>query len=408
MLFSQAVQAAAAAHGPFDMAIEIGPHAALKGPVLETLRGSDGEAVPYMGLLHRGKDDIDAFCNALGDLWSRFSPATVDFRTVDSTVSGAHSRGLLKDLPTYDWDHERLYWHESRTSRAKAIANNPPHPLLGTRTTDVTEDEIRWKNLLKLSEMPWVRGHQLQGQVVYPATAYIATAVEAARRMVPDKNIAVIEIQDFSIGKPLVFGDNDAGIETLFTLHGIAQEGENSYLASFSYHASAKVEAERLSTHATGKLLVTTGETHARWLPSRNDDPPNLSAVPEDLFYSLLEPIGYGYSEQFRTLSSLQRKLDYSSSTITVPPQDDEPVQMLLHPAMLDTALQGIFLAYSFPGDGSLEQLHVPTGIKSFRVNVGLCEQNLQSGSSVTSCAHLTENPLTSKQLQGRRRYLHP
>jgi hybrid polyketide synthase / nonribosomal peptide synthetase ACE1 len=335
------------------MAIEIGPHAALKGPVLETLKASidGGEPVPYVGLLHRGKDDVGAFCTALGDLWSRVSsPATVvDFATVDSTASSGN-RGLLKDLPTYHWDHERLYWHESRTSRSKATANNPPHPLLGTRTTDVTEDEIRWKNLLKLSEMPWVRGHRLQGQVVYPATAYLSTAVEAARCLVPaDKNIAVIEIQDFSIGKPLVFGDNDAGVETLFTLHGIAKEGDNSYVASFSYHASAKVEADRLTTHATGTLRVTMGETHARWLPSREDDPPNLSAVPEDLFYSLLEPIGYGYSEDFRTLSSLQRKLDYSSSTVGAPAQDGEPVQILLHPAMLDTALQGIFLAYSFP-----------------------------------------------------------
>jgi len=85
-----------------------------------------------------------------------------------------------------------------------------------------------------------------------------------------------------------------------------------------------------------------------------------------------------------------------------VPAQNDEPVKMLLHPAMLDTALQGIFLAYCFPGDGSLQQLHVPTGIKSFRVNVGLCEQHLGAESkSVNSCAHLTENPMTSKQLRG-------
>ncbi|EJT79060.1 hypothetical protein GGTG_04149 [Gaeumannomyces tritici R3-111a-1] len=48
--FTQAVRAAAAsAHGPFDFAIEVGPHVALKGPVLETLReiaNGDGEAVP--------------------------------------------------------------------------------------------------------------------------------------------------------------------------------------------------------------------------------------------------------------------------------------------------------------------------------------------------------------------------
>ena len=404
VLFTQAVQAAVTAAGPFDFAIEVGPHAALKGPVLETLRADgDEEAFPYVGLLHRGKDDVDTFGGALGALWSQFSPSTVDFHTMDLTTSCALSRGLLKGLPAYHWDHDRLYWHESRMSRAVASAKNPPHPLLGTRTTDMMENETRWRNLLKLSEMPWVRGHQLQGQVIYPATAYIATAVEAARSISPDKNIALIEIQDFSLGKPLVFGDNDAGIETLFTLHGIAkEEGDKSYIASFSYHASTNAEVDLLSTHATGKVRVTIGEVYAEWLPSRKEDPPNLTSISEDRFYSSLEPIGYNYSGDFRTLSSIERKLDYSSSTIWVPAQNDESVQMLLHPAMLDVALQGIFLAYCFPGDGSLQQLHVPTGIKSFRVNVGLCEQHLgPQASSVRSCSHLTENPMTSKQLRG-------
>ena len=74
---------------------------------------------------------------------------------------------------------------------------------------------------------------------------------------------------------------------------------------------------------------------------------------------------------------------------------------MLLHPALLDSALQGIFLAYCWPGDGSLDQLHVPTGIKSFRVNIGLCKQNLVPGTDVVSCSQLTGNPLATRQLNG-------
>ncbi|EFY84928.1 polyketide synthase, putative [Metarhizium acridum CQMa 102] len=103
----------------------------------------------------------------------------------------------------------------------------------------MTEDDIRWRNLLKLSEMPWVRGHRLQGQVVYLATAYMATAVEAARSLSPDKNVALIKIQDFSLRKPLVFSEDGAGIKTLFTLHGVTREqGDQIYVASFSYCAS--------------------------------------------------------------------------------------------------------------------------------------------------------------------------
>ncbi|TQV90541.1 hybrid NRPS/PKS enzyme [Cordyceps javanica] len=379
VLFSQAIQAATdAVEGPFDFIIEVGPHAALKGPVLETIgENSNVDELLYVSLLQRGNDDLDTFGNALGTLWSCFSPSSVDFHGLDISASCALGRDFLKGLPTYHWDHDRLYWHESRMSRAAASCKNPPHPLLGSRTTD--------------------------GQVVYPATAYIATAVEAARSLSPEGNIGLIEIQDFILGKPLVFGDNDAGIETLFTIHSITKTDDNkSYMASFSYYASTNTEVELLSTHATGRVRVTTVEAHAQWLPSRKADPPNLTSISEDRFYSSLEPIGYSYSGEFRTLSSIERRLDYSSSTITVPAQDDEPVRMLLHPAMLDTALQGIFLAYCLPGDGSLQQLHVPTGIKSFRVNVDLCEKQLgPQVSAVKSCSHLTENPMTSRQLRG-------
>lgn len=402
VLFSHAVQAAAIAGGAFDIAIEVGPHATLKGPALQTLQESRKESVPYTGLLHRGKDDVEAFSDALGYLWSQFSSSMIDFRTFDSLASGRENRSLMNELPTYHWDHEKLFWHGSRASRALLTQKNPPNPLLGSRTTDVMEQQIRWRNLLRLSELPWIRGHQLQGQVVYPATAYIATAAEAARFLVPnEENIAVIEVEDFSLGKPLVFRDDDGGIETIFTLSEIEKENDGSYAASFTYHACSSAETVQLSTHATGRVIVTTGETSSQWLPSRKSDPPNPVDIPADRFYASLEPLGYSYSGYFRTLSSIKRRLNFSSSNVRVPPQDNEPEQMLLHPALLDSALQGLFLAYCWPGDGSLDQLHVPTEIKSFRVNVDLCKQNLVPETDVVSCSQLTGNPLATRQLNG-------
>ncbi|KAI3396960.1 hypothetical protein diail_11360 [Diaporthe ilicicola] len=401
VLFSHAVSSAAAAEGPFDVAIELGPHASLKGPVLQTLQESQKEAMSYHGLLHRGKDDVEAFSDALGSIWSQFSSSRIDFRSFDTLATGDDNRSLIKDLPTYHWDHERLYWHGPRASKVLLGQKNTPNPLLGSRTTDPMEQEIRWRNLLRLSELPWIRGHQLQGQVIYPATAYVATAVEAARFLAPSENIALIEIQDFSLGKPLVFRDDDAGIETLFTLSDIIKDSEDTYSASFTYHACTNEDVEVLSSHATGRVVVTTGQASSRWLPPRPSDPPNLVSVSQDRFYSSLQPLGYSYSGYFKTLSSIQRRLDFSSSNIMVPPQDGEPEKMLLHPALLDSALQGIFLAYCWPGDGSLDQLYVPTGIKSFRVNVGLCKQDLIPDTNIVACSHLTGNPLASKQLHG-------
>lgn len=46
-----------------------------------------------------------------------------------------------------------------------------PHPLLGSRIMEGIDTEVRWKNMLTSSELPWVRGHQLQHQTVLPAAA---------------------------------------------------------------------------------------------------------------------------------------------------------------------------------------------------------------------------------------------
>lgn len=400
VLFSNAIRAASKM-GAFDIAIEVGPHPALKGPVLQTLQESQGEAVLYTGLMHRSKPDIEAFSDALGYLWSQVSFPII-FLAFDSLISGDQKRSFVDGLPTYHWDHEKIFWHGPRSSRAFLARNDPPNPLLGSKTTDFIEGEIRWKNFLRQSELPWIRGHQLQGQVIYPATAYISTAVEAAKFLTSSPTtITLIEVEDFELGKPLVFPEDDSGIETLFTMSNISKARHGNYSADFTYSACGNTETEQLSIHATGRIIVTTGEASSSWLPSRKIDPPNLVSIPKDRFYSSLEPLGYNYSGYFRSLSCIKRRLDFSSSSILVPPHDDEPETMVLHPALLDSALQGIFLAYCWPGDGSLDRLHVPTGIKSFRVNFALCKQGLLPGTSVMSCSHLIGNPFKTKQLDG-------
>jgi len=357
--------------------------------------------MPYTGLLQRGADDVKAFADALGYLWSHFSPSSIRFADFDVLTSGQDRRKFLNGLPTYSWEHEKLYWHESRASRAYLNETNVSHPLLGKRTTDAMDQEIRWRNLLRVSELPWIPGHSLQGQVIYPATGYLSTAIEAALQIVPEGNISVIEVEDFEIGKPLVFGDDDAGIETLFTLGSIKKESSDTYSATFAYHACTNVEVAQLSKHATGKITVKMGTTSVNSLPSNNNNPPNLTSVTSERFYSSLETLGYQYSGQFKALSAIRRKLDFATAHVLVPPQDDEPTSILLHPALLDCALQGIFLAYCWPNDGSLDLLHVPTGIGKIRINVGLCKEDVVSGTNLTLCSHLTGDPLVTKNIHG-------
>ncbi|OKL60321.1 hypothetical protein UA08_04451 [Talaromyces atroroseus] len=402
VLFSQAIEAAASNEDPFNLVIEVGPHHALKGPVLQTLQDTYGQSILYTGLLSRDKHDVESYANALGYFWSHFSPTGVELGQYDDCLSGGQKRQIIPSLPSYQWDHDRTFWHETRLSRAHRNRKDPYHPLLGSRTLEGTESEMRWRNILRPSELPWVHGHQLQGQMVFPATGYIATAIEAAKYMVKNIPICLIEVCDFVIGKPLTFDDDQSGVEMLFTLSDISKNSSGLYSASFRYHAWTNQESDTLSLLASGCIVVTIDETSSSndVLPPRSPEQPNMASVREDQFYASLDDLGYGYSGDFRCLSSMKRKLNYGSAYVSVPQQEAVDA-VLVHPAFLDVGFQSIFLAYGWPNDGSLDQLHVPRSISRIRINFALCQKDLVPGTQLQLDSHLTDNPLTAGAIRG-------
>lgn len=412
VLFAQALKNAAAASGeePYNMIIEVGPHPALRGPAQETLQAyyNKSTATAYTGVLQRNKPDIESVSAALGYVWARLGTCSIDFTHLNNVLNPdrlPYTPRLLTSCPAYAWDHNRIYWHDSRLTRAFANRKHAHNALLGTILPDGVDDEIRWRNLLRPSELPWIQGHQLQGQVVYPAAAYISSAIEAASIVVHDTDlIRSIEIRNLVIGKALVFQDDQSSVETLFTLSDI-EKGNLGYMsANFKFHAALNANADKLACLATGQLVVeldldsdSRRSTYSRTL---TPEPPYILDVAQHNFYGSLEKLGYQYSGVFKSMTSMKRKLDYGSALVEVPDQQVADA-VLVHPALLDVAFQAIFLAYWWPGDGSIDRLHVPTSISSIRIDVAHCRDELVPGAMLPLQSHLTENPLCSRGIGG-------
>ncbi|KAK3996228.1 hypothetical protein QBC44DRAFT_404939 [Cladorrhinum sp. PSN332] len=423
VLFAQAVDKAVSSNteSPFNMVVEVGPHPALKGPTLEnfaafyeTLKDQPAPT-PYTGTLQRGADDVGALSLTLGFLWSRFTKPVVDFNSYDGLLAGGESKSLTRrklvpNLPSYKWDHDRVFWHESRLSRAMRNRKSPFHPLLGRRVSDGVAEELRWRNMIKPSELSWIRGHQLQGQMVYPAAAYLSTAIESCTTLSDGAAIRDIEIRDFVIGKALVFDTNNeqSGVESLFTLSDVSKRADKKQIeATFRFHASTNPESDTLSCLATGRILVNLessdndADLENSGSQKRAPAPADTAEVGEDGFYSSLEKLGYEYTQEFRALSSMKRKINYGSAYVRVPAFEHAVDAVLVHPAVLDCGLQAIFLAYWWPNDGSLDQLHVPTHVASIRINTSLCRQDLSPGVQLPLESFLTENPLATNIIGG-------
>ncbi|RYP10842.1 hypothetical protein DL764_000394 [Monosporascus ibericus] len=369
VLFKQAIEKACTVEGPFDLCIEIGPHPALKGPALQTIQDVCTQDAAYTGLLERGKNDIEAFGDGLGYIWTCLGKGQVNLQATDELLSNSSPVKLVKGLPTYAWDHENEYWHESRYARAIRMRPDAAHELLGHLTPDSSDHEMRWRNVLRPQEISWLKGHQLQDQIVLPAAAYVVLAFEASMALYKASVPSLVEIVDLDIGQALTFDNETASIETIFSMSDIRQDG-NKMHASFKYYSTPMIRAgASLSLMASGTVHLTLDDPSAVALPARNPREPNLLSVDTAEFYSSLQQLDYQYSGDFYALSKLERKLGAATGVIT----DVEDTSLLVHPAMLDAAFQSVLLSHSAPYDGRLWAMHVPRRIQCASINPYLC-----------------------------------
>ncbi|KAI0836425.1 hypothetical protein F5Y06DRAFT_305204 [Hypoxylon sp. FL0890] len=398
--FSTAVESALTSTGGLTMTVEIGPHGALRGPYTEIL-ACTGKSTPlHIGCLQRGIHSSESFGNALGRLWAESRDGALDldnFQVATQCISGL-KRTFLQTLPKYPWDHKRIFWHESRRSRSLRARPFPGHPLLGTLAPDSTESDILWHSVLRISDLPWLAGHKLQGEIVFPAAGYVILALEAAMHLAsmtaalpsPQR----VEVKALNIGKALVFENESVGIETLFSVR-VDQEpdanNERAISAAFRLR-SAIGEGTGTILNASGSITILFRADDSvpglQGLPAQEQTPSFMVNVDDDIFYSTLRDIGYHYSMSFRALESMKRKLDHGRCQLIKPcPSKMHPseTQLIIHPGVLDAALQSIFLAYSWPGDGRLSSLQVPIFIQNVHVDVTHCRTNLDRRLNVES-----------------------
>ncbi|KAK9772055.1 hypothetical protein SCAR479_11218 [Seiridium cardinale] len=372
VLFSQAVEAAVTANGgAFALGLEVGPHPALKGPALQTIKAQLGDNIPYEGVLDRKRDDVAAFASAMGTLWMNFGTEFVDFVGYAAAFEADERRrktvSPISNLPAYPWEH-RFLWRESRINRQLMSRQEPPHELLGARTTDDSEHEPRWRNILKLEELPWLRDHRIQGQTIVPGAAYCAMALEAAvalgRRR--GENVYQVELRDLEIIKAISLDDGSEGTETLFSLKTLDSNSNGLTTADFSLSAAA-LEDGIMRRVCTGHILIYTGDDGVHrdsmsWSEERHSQ---LLPMSVDRFYSALGDLGLGYTGPFRALSSLERSMDKASGVISV---DDEARSVPVHPTWLDVSFQTVFAAFAATNDDSLWTAFLPTRIGCMRL----------------------------------------
>ncbi|KAL2883645.1 hypothetical protein SGCOL_000789 [Colletotrichum sp. CLE4] len=419
--FSQALESAVWHGGPFDLAIELGPHPALKGPVEQTLKAAYGSAPPYASLLKRKMNEVAVVQEAIGSVWSQLGPAHVDFdgfRGIWCEAGAIQTtpKSLLADLPGYAWDHDRVYWRESRISARYRTLPDTAHELLGRRMPDDNDHELRWRNVLRLGEIPWLKGHEVLREVLLPGAAYVSIAAQAAQYVAGSRPVAQLAVEDVDILRPVVVPDNTDGVETLFTVQVLPamvddfstkNKAAQVVWAKFAYYVCPNEVAGAMMHTCSGNLVIHLGPADSvqgptsgpsPTLPPREPIPDNAVHVDGEAIHEMFGQIGLDYHNAFAAMKSCERALGYAAATAMWPANSNIDTEAdaaslgpssnsyVLHPVILDVAFQALFVAHAHPASLMLNRAMLPSHIDRVLIDPNVPVTTMNATASSTTC----------------------
>ncbi|KAF3384468.1 Non-reducing polyketide synthase pyr2 [Penicillium rolfsii] len=383
--FSQAVATAlqSSPETKYGCAIEIGPHPVLGGPVNQILEGmSKPIDLPYLGLARRATSGIQSFAAAIGELWTIFGPGGVDVQGYLSAFDYNASAFLVKDLPRYPFDHSQTYWAESRLSRARLHARNPPNALLGRMLPTSGQGERRWRNYLRPEELAWLDGYRLEGKPVLPPATYISMMSEAALEIAGVSLVQLLELRELEFYQDVPLPSDQAGLEILFA---VELDSDNPH-ALGRFTCQAAIDGE-LCRAASGRFKITYDVPDFQALAARVT-PLTLNPVDVNEFYLHLSALGHERGGEFKRLSTLACNRKAASATIAH--RDSNSHQPLnFHPATIDHAFQTLLAtSISRTIDQATGSRYTVSRISYVGINPNLCSADSEAltidGSIVT------------------------
>ncbi|KAL8719989.1 MAG: hypothetical protein Q9225_003081 [Loekoesia sp. 1 TL-2023] len=197
-----------------DILLEIGPTSALQRPVTDTLKSTGrSEGFDYDATLKRGTSGLLSCLELAGRL--HIKGYQIDLMQVNCPDTPRSNFRLLTNLPSYPFNHFQSYWAESRISSNFRLRKHARHELLGAPVADWNPLRPRWRNIVRMTENPWIVDHKIGGTEIYPASGMITMAIEGIRQLAGSKRkISGYRLENISFGKALPISTSGDGVET--------------------------------------------------------------------------------------------------------------------------------------------------------------------------------------------------
>ncbi|KAL9053327.1 MAG: hypothetical protein Q9162_004827 [Coniocarpon cinnabarinum] len=382
VLFSTAVAAFASKESYHFL--EIGPHHALKTPVLEILKHCDltPSTSCYGSMLVRNTDSGVSALLAVGSLF--LHGHSLNFGNVNGiTAAPQHpthdltQARFITDLPTYRWNHENHLWSEPRSSYETRTSQFADHELIGSSIPGGDGKTFLWRNVLRTSDIPWMVDHRLGDSIIFPSAGYIAMAIEALCQVVDRKGVSRVLMKDVKFPKFLNVSDLAGQAQLFLTLRRLGLSATAASTSWWEFEV-ALFHQGTSSTHASGKISAREERLAISSAPLQES--PNFTTDDISKWYARFDELGLVFGNSFRTLTKLSypKRQDVLLARCEALPPDRLPVPLvseqkyIIHPATIDAVIQACLISTSA---GRIDALgcKVPVSLSSLELDLHAC-----------------------------------
>ena len=352
VLFNSSFRAALEKQDGPTILIEVGPHPSLKAPIGQILRDLNRADDVHVGTLERGKACEQSLLTLAGKLFQQ--GISLQYSVLCPPAK------FLNDLPHYSWKRDTTHWAESRVARDWRFREFPPHELLGTRVVEAAY-EPSWRNLLALEDASWLSGHEVNGQVVFPAAGYIGSIGEALRQL---EGATTYSLRNVTFAAAMVL-EHDKTIEILTQMRPLTKDPSDQ--TPWFAFTIASYDGTKWVRHCVGEARASMDDSVS--LESADLIHTLPRKVDATGWYGLMDRIGFKYTGPFRGLQSISAATNRSQAAATVATQQvGHSTSYSLHPAMLDQCFQ-LYMVAAYRGlSRNCRDVAVPTYIEEITI----------------------------------------
>lgn len=232
------------------------------------------------------------------------------------------------------------------------------HELLGLRVLESSDIEPMWRNLIKISDAPWLADHCVEKDIVFPAAGYVAMAGAAVGQLTLSTSYTV---QEVNIATAMLI--NERGMREVIT--SLRKRDWTTTNVSRWWDFTISSESNGTWTkHCWG--LVTDGCGLAE---SSYEVKPYTRKVDSKRWYDTMSQVGLNYGPSFRGLCDITASPVDQAANAKVTDQSEDPTAYALHPSTMDMIFQSQAIALARGQYREFNTMWLSTFIEQFYVS---------------------------------------